>query len=142
MVTVEEQEIDLELPSDNVGIVVMQPFIDLNQNEPRRLVNGSRSRQIDRVLKTLQIAADADHACDKTHFTVFPEYTIPGLEGVKKIEEVLNDETWKQGTIVLGGIEGLTKREYSELCVGERTFAGAINSFNADFIFYYFILRQ
>ena len=71
MVIVEEKEISLELPSDNIGIVVMQPFIELSQNEPPRLVNGSESRQIDRVLKTLQIAADADHACDKTHFTIF-----------------------------------------------------------------------
>ena len=73
MVTVEEHEIALELPSDNIGIVVMQPFIELSQNEPRRWVNGSKSRQIDRVIKTLQIALDTDYACGKTHFTVFPE---------------------------------------------------------------------
>jgi len=121
MVAIEEHEIDLELPSDNIGIVVMQPFVVLRQNEPFSWVNGSKAKQIDRVLKTLQIAVDADHACDKTHFTVFPEYTIPGLEGVVKIEEILNSEAWKPGTIVLAGIEGLTKKDYSELCKGERT---------------------
>ena len=47
MVTIEEQEIDLELPSDNTGMVVMQPFLKLSQNEPHHLVNGSKTtRQI------------------------------------------------------------------------------------------------
>lgn len=128
MITIEETEIDLKLPSDNIGIVVMQPFINLSKTEPHRWVNGSKPRQIDRVLKTLQIAADADHNCDKTHFTVFPEYAIPGLEGVTKIEEVLNDGKWQQGTIILGGVEGLTKKEYSELCAGERTIVHPNNS--------------
>lgn len=128
MIAVEECELNLVLPAGDIGVVVMQPFVELCQSEPHRWMNGGKSRQIERVLKTLQIAIDADHTCDKTHFTVFPEYAIPGLEGIAQIEEVMEGGLWEAGTVILGGIDGLTKKEYSELCAGERTVFHSSNS--------------
>lgn len=128
MITIEEHELDLVLPTGELGVVVMQPFLELNQSEPYRWENGSKVKQIERILATLQIAREADHACDKTHFTIFPEYAIPGLDGVTQIETVLNNDSWKPGTIVIGSVDGLTKDEYSELCAKERTIVHESNS--------------
>jgi len=116
---IEVEEIELKnviLPDDGIGMVIMQPFIELCKYEPYRWRDDKKSKQIERIIRTLKIAKKADHGCEKTHFTVFPEYAIPGLEGVGKIQEILESSEWESGTIVIGGVDGLTKSEYSALC--------------------------
>lgn len=122
-VKVEEIELNITLPKDDIGMVIMQPFIEICLDaEPYRWQNEKKiDNQIDRIIRTLEIAKQANHRCEKTHFTIFPEYSIPGLKGVKKIEEVLRSDSWESGTIVIGGIDGLTKDEYSTLCSEDRT---------------------
>jgi len=116
MVEVKEIQLDINLPNEGIGIVIMQPFVELCDSEPYRWQNGKKSKQIERIIRTLEIAKQADHGCEKTHFTIFPEYAIPGLEGVRQIQEILENNSWKNGTIVIGGVDGLTKSEYSTLC--------------------------
>lgn len=116
MIEVKEIPLDITLPDDGVGMVIMQPFVELCGDEPYRWQNDKKGKQIDRIVRTLEIAKQADHGCEKTHFTIFPEYSIPGLEGVKKIQEILESSSWKDGTIVIGGVDGLSKDEYSILC--------------------------
>lgn len=116
MIQVEEVSLDIILPVDGMGMVVMQPFVELSNSEPFRWQNSKKDEQIERIIRTLEIAKRADHNCDKTHFTVFPEYTIPGLEGVRKINEILENDSWQNETIVIGGIDGLTKGQYATLC--------------------------
>ncbi len=121
MIEVEQIPLDITLPDDGVGMVVMQPFVELCDREPFCWQNDKKDKQIGRIVRTLEIARQADHSCEKTHFTVFPEYAIPGLEGVRKIQEILESSSWEDGTIVVGGVDGLTKSEYSTLCSESNT---------------------
>jgi len=121
MIEVKEIPLDIALPDDGIGMVVMQPFVEPCDREPFCWQNDKKGKQIDRIVRTLEIASQADHGCEKTHFTVFPEYAIPGLEGVRKTQEILESSSWKDGTIVVGGVDGLTKSEYSTLCSQDNT---------------------
>lgn len=115
-IKVEEIKLNFTLPDKGIGIVTMQPFVELCIDEPFRWQNNKKGKQIDRIIRTLEIAKQRDHGCEKTHFTIFPEYSIPGLEGIRKIQETLRSDQRNGGTIVIGGIDGLTKGEYSTLC--------------------------
>jgi hypothetical protein len=115
MIEIKEIQLDITLPDDGIGMVIMQPFVELCGHEPYHWQNDKKDKQIERIVRTLEIAKQSDHGCEKTHFTIFPEYSIPGLEGVKKIQEILESNSWKKGTIVIGGIDGLTKNEYLTL---------------------------
>jgi len=122
MIEVEEVELDINLPDDGLGMAIMQPFVELTMDsEPYRWQDDKKNKQIDRILRTLEIANKADHGCEKTHFTVFPEYAIPGLEGIRRIQEILQNDSWENGTIVIGGVDGLTKSDYSTLCSQDNT---------------------
>lgn len=117
MIQVKEIKLpDIILPESGIGMVIMQPFIELCDCEPLCWQDNKKDKQMERIAKTLEIAKQANHGCSRTHFTIFPEYSIPGLEGVKKIHEIIQSDTWDKGTIVIGGIDGLTKDMYSALC--------------------------
>ena len=103
------------LPSDRVGVVLAQPYLHLTTAEPFKCLEEAKSAQLGAIRETLEVARLAAHGAEKTHFTLFPEYSIPGLEGVALIEEVMNSESWPSATIVIGGIDALTKLEYSSL---------------------------
>lgn len=113
---VEEQIVDVTLPTDKLGIVMMQPFIQLNVNShPYKWAVNKKQTQLDAINKTLQLSQAKHHGCQKTHFTIFPEYSIPGIEGINLINEFARD-TQESGTFIMAGIEGLTKEEYETLC--------------------------
>src|SRR4030067_1611285 len=116
MIEIKEVQPNITLPIGGIGIVVLQPFIELGGDEPFRWLNNEKAKQIERITRTLEIARQVDHGCEKTHFTIFPEYSIPGLEGVEKIQEILESGSWKPGTFVIGGVDGLTKNDYLILC--------------------------
>jgi len=126
---IEAVDLNLVLPSNSVGIVVAQPYIPNHEGEPFRWVNG-RNEQLAIIRRTLEIAKAATHGAGKTHFTVFPEYTIPGLEGVDVIDEVLEEDAWPIGTIVIGGTEGLSRDDYRLLTERHRTYHHDSNSPN------------
>jgi hypothetical protein len=107
--------LDVRLPASLVGMVVMQPSLMLT-DEPLRCVPARKAAQLTALERTLEIAKIADHGAKKTHFTLFPEYSIPGLEGITRIESVLRDASWQGGTVVIGGTDALAKTEYAELC--------------------------
>lgn len=121
MVQIKEVQLNITLPDDAVGVVVMQPFVELGGEEPFRWRNDKKTKQIERIIRTLEIAKQADHGCEKTYFTIFPEYSIPGLEGVEKIQEILESNSWDSGTIIMGGVDGLAKDDYSTLCNKDNT---------------------
>lgn len=126
-IKVEEIELDVTLPDNGIGMVIMQPFVEICDREPYHWQNDKKDKQIERIIRTLEIAKKADHGCEKTHFTIFPEYSIPGLEGIKKIEEIVRSDSWESGTIVIGGIGGLTKGEYSGLCKEDMSYVHGEN---------------
>lgn len=97
MVQIKEVQLNITLPDDAVGVVVMQPFVELGVEEPFRWRNDKKTKQIERIIRTLEIAKQADHGCEKTYFTIFPEYSIPGLEGLRRYKKFLK---------VIHGIQG------------------------------------
>jgi hypothetical protein len=115
-IEIEEVNLNITLPASDIRMVIMQPFIELDGNGPFRWKANKKQKQIDGIGRTLEIAKKQEFDCEKTNFVLFPEYTIPGLDGVNHIENLLNNDSWKSNTIVIGGIDGLTKQEYECLC--------------------------
>ncbi len=68
-------------------MVIAQPHVLLTQVEPYKCTSVDTAQQV--IAKTLDVALSRPHGLSKTHFTIFPEYSIPGLEGIDKIESVL-----------------------------------------------------
>jgi hypothetical protein len=120
------REIDLNalgvrLPHNRVGVVMLQPYLRLSAAEPYVGEAQHRPQVLAAIRKTLQVAKLNDHGEGRTHFTVFPELSIPGNQGISLIEETIRANDWPPQTIVMGGIEGLTKAEYAAICAGERS---------------------
>jgi hypothetical protein len=103
------------LPSDHVGMVIAQPFLALTTEEPFRHRPETTQAQLDAVSATLSIARAAPHQAAKTHFTIFPEYSIPGPDGIAMIEQALASADWPTGTIVMGGTDALAKDDFVAL---------------------------
>ena len=117
MIEIKEEQVGINLPLNEIGMVIMQPFVELcHDHGPYRWLNNKKKKQIERIIRTIEIAKKAEHGCEKTHFTIFPEYSIPGLEGIQEIEENIRSSSWEKGAIIIGGVDGLTKNEYSTLC--------------------------
>ncbi|MCA1416021.1 hypothetical protein I6F30_33585 [Bradyrhizobium sp. NBAIM20] len=103
------------LPHDRVGMVIAQPHLTLTQQEPFRTVASRKPELLDNLTATLAVSRAAPHQAEKTHFTIFPEYSIPGLEGVDLIDAALADPQWPTGTIVIGGTDALSKTDFASL---------------------------
>lgn len=115
----------ITFPFGRIGVIVAQPFLSLSDHEPFRCSAGAVTSQLATIRRTLDIAKQNPHGQAKTHFTIFPEYSIPGLPGVALISEVLADATWPVGTVVIGGVDALTKAEYTALSQQPHTFFNA-----------------
>ncbi len=118
MLKIIEVPLSISLPVANIGMVAMQPYFEFQKNSDRYCwKDDKKSEQIDHLIKTIEIAKiTRHHNCEKTHFTLFPEYSIPGLDGINRLQGALNDSTWPCGTLVIGGVDGLSKAEYGLLC--------------------------
>lgn len=129
MIQINEIEINITLPTNGIGMVLMQPYPELNTNsEPFCWLASKRNDQITRIVRTLNLAKQEDHGCEKTHFTIFPEYSVPGLIGIETIENILKENKWKNGTIIIAGIDGLNKQEYSKLINQNQAFVHPHNT--------------
>lgn len=127
MLAVETVQLDLTLPTDSISFVFMHPFLKISASEPYEWLAQERDLQITRIQRCLGISSRAGGSFQRTIFTVFPEYSIPGLEGVAKIQACLENDNWRTGTIVIGGVDGLTKQKYSDLCQIPQTFVSECN---------------
>ncbi len=105
----------IELPSDRVGMVIAQPHVCLTQTEPFTCLPNKKNQKLADVRKTLEISMANPHGAPKTHFTILPEYSIPGLDGFAQIDESISAAQWQPGTIVIGGIDALSKTQFEEL---------------------------
>ncbi len=112
-ITVIEQPLEVTLPRRRVCMFFMQPYVDFEtpHQEPYRWSRGSVDGQREAIHRTLELAKGAG-----AHFTVFPEYAIPGLEGVGVVDRALREADWPRDTIVIGGLDGLSSHEYQSLC--------------------------
>lgn len=105
-------EREILLPHDRVGMVIVQPYLTLTEQEPFRTVAASKAELMANLTATMAVARAAPHQAEKTHFTIFPEYSIPGLDGIALIDAALADPQWPSGTIVIGGVEALSKPDF------------------------------
>lgn len=112
MFEVMEISLKLTFPSDWIKMVAMQPHIHLTDTKPSfKWPDSEKEKQIAGIKRTLEIAME-----QQAHFTLFPEYSIPGLKGIRVINDVIANSDWPNGTIIMGGIDGLSKEEYQQLC--------------------------
>ena len=102
-------------------MVLSQPHLALTAREPFRCTEEAKSRQLNAIAAALQVARDATHGATKTHFTLFPEYSIPAPEGITLIEDTLRRDDWPSQSIVIGGTDGLSSAQYATLAATENT---------------------
>lgn len=112
---------NVRLPPDRVGMVIAQPNTTLTAAEPYQCTEASKPQQLAMVAETLAVSRAVRHGAPKTHFTVFPEYSLPGLEGVQLIDDALRAGDWPAGTIVIGGTDALSETQYQELLQRDAT---------------------
>ncbi len=115
-------------PGDRVGMVIAQPYISLTDIEPFQATSDSKIRQLQMITRTLEAAIASGHGAPKTHFTLFPEYSIPGMDGIGLLETVLRSERWPVGTVVIGGTDALTKDEFGQLANEVGTFVDTVHN--------------
>jgi hypothetical protein len=108
-------QLGVRLPGGEVGMVIAQPYVDFIHLEPFPLVPAVRAAALAGIDATLAVARQRAHGAEKTHFTIFPECTLPGLEGFDRITNAVTDGNWPTGTVVIGGFEGLTRAQFGEL---------------------------
>jgi hypothetical protein len=114
--TIDLSSRNVEFPEDRVGMVIAQPFLSLSEVEPYRCTEEAKPRQIAGIARTLEISLLAHHNAEKTHFTIFPEYSICGVDGVQIIQNAMTAAGWPCETVVIGGTDALTKAEFTGLC--------------------------
>jgi hypothetical protein len=113
--TVDLSSRGVTLPSDRVGMVIAQPYLSLSGVEPYQCTAQAKPQQLTVLTDTLSVARAARHGASKTHFTIFPEYSIPGLDGITLIENALRAPEWPNGTIVIGGTDAISKPDFMTL---------------------------
>lgn len=117
VIDIEQITINLAMPSNELRIVAMQPFIMLDPTirEPFRWSNDAVATQLTAVHRTLDIAKSGLSG-RSANFTLFPEYAIPGTVGAVAINDRISSGEWPNGSIIIAGLHGMLKDEYTELC--------------------------
>ena len=116
MIHVEEIDLELTFPQDGIGVVCMQPYIELSNTEPYHCLTKNKPAQLDRIRRTLEIAKRSPHGCDQTHLTIIPEYSVPSLDGVALIQEIVEQADWPGNSLLVAGVDGLDYQSFSHLC--------------------------
>ncbi len=117
MIDVEQVVIDVQVPQDELRIVAMQPYIRFRGPvvEPFRWSTDAVEAQLGAISRTLDISLTGFNGLP-ANFTVFPEYAIPGVPGASLVSERIAAGDWPNGSIIIGGLDGITKAEYVDLC--------------------------
>lgn len=90
-----------------------QPFLEFQApvQEPFALAEASVKRLEDAIDNTF-----AKAAAYLPRFVLFPEFSVPGLAGIGRIVQHLASNTIHAPLIVVAGVSGLSKAEYTSLC--------------------------
>ena len=105
-------------------MVIAQPYVppnSLTAAEPFCCTNEAKPERLAMLTETLRVSRAASHQAGKTHFTVFPEYSIPGTDGIDLIDAALEADDWPCSTVVIGGIDALDRTQYERLVEDRRT---------------------
>jgi hypothetical protein len=115
VVEVDLGALGVRLPRGRIAMVLAQPYVVFVPQEPFTWAPEERQRALDCIDETLAVSLSCTHGADKTHFTVFPECALPGLKGVDRITTRMEAPDWPTETVVIGGVDGLTKDQFVEL---------------------------
>jgi len=112
-------DLNIVVPTEPIRMVLMQPFVRFPENptEPYRWDTAHVAAQKTAIENTLAISKGDENITPAT-FTVFPEYAIPGLEGVDVVDAGVRSAAWPPNTVVIAGVDGLHQSEYRTLCDG------------------------
>jgi len=110
-ITVEETPINVTLPANSVRMLIVQPHLTFQTplQEPFPLTQACTDRLMNAIPTVFELARTPH--CP---VILFPEFGIPGIDGVERIRECL--ATAASSYIVIGGVRGLSKNEYARLC--------------------------
>lgn len=113
---VKEVKIDVGIPSSLVRMVALQPFIRFpsNAQEPFRWSDDAVAAEQAAIDRTLDIAQPG-FGGPAANFTLFPEYSIPGVDTAIAVNARIAADVWSSNTIVIGGIHGLSRSDYKRL---------------------------
>src|SRR5436305_628293 len=113
---VPEQQVDMTLLSNAVRMLIVQPFLEFQPpvQEPFALSESCAQRLENAIDNTFARAAEYH-----PRFVLFPEFSVPGLGGVQRIAQHLASNTISAPVVVVSGISGLSKAEYTSLCARE-----------------------
>ena len=108
-----EQTVAVTLPAAQVRMMVVQPFLDLQEplREPFPLRDACAARLMDAINSVF--AKVTEH---RPHMVLFPEFALPGVQGVERVADALSSGGVASPTIVIGGVSGLTDEAFDELC--------------------------
>ena len=118
-------ELGVRLPKEHVRMVVAQPYLAdgvLTHQEPYRVTDEAKERLSERLNRTIDVAGQ-----ERAHFTVIPEYSVPGLDGITAIEGRVASDAWPAGRILIAGIDGLDKDEYASVVENCDTYVDDVN---------------
>lgn len=107
-----EEQIDVTFPSESVRILCAQPFISFKEpiQEPFPISDECETR----LLKGGDCVFDAA-SLYHPQFIVFPEFSVPGLAGIKKARDAMLSQHIPRSTVLIGGVTGLSQQEYLSL---------------------------
>jgi hypothetical protein len=110
---VPEKQIDVTLPSGSVKMLIVQPYLEFQRpvQEPFPLRPTCQRRLLD-AIDNVFIACGTINP----QLVLFPEFTLPGIDGVERIVAHMSSRTVASPTVVIGGVCGLPKEEYTRLC--------------------------
>lgn len=114
---IEQVAVNIHIPFNEACIVAMQPFIRFQTpiQEPFRWSSDKVDDQLNAISRTLDLA-QYGFGGRGANFTLFPEYSIPGIAGASVIDGRISDEAWANESVIIAGIDGLDKVEYNAIC--------------------------
>ena len=115
VIEVDLVEYGLRLPRSDVGMVIAQPHVAFSAEQPFPLRPELRESALVGINQTFAVARECHHGGEKKHFTIFTECTLPGLEGFDRVVSNMSSADWPSGTVVIGGLEGMTRAQFVEL---------------------------
>ena len=127
MIEINEEKLNITAPETGLCISQMQPFLKLVSSEPYKWQQDKINKQLDRICRFMKVAKTFD-GNGKSHFTILPEYSIPGIKGIYRINQFLTGSSWPSETILIGGVDGLSKDEYTNICNNTISFVSPVNA--------------
>lgn len=123
---VDHHEIDVEFSHDAVRMLLHQPHIEFETpvSEPFRIAKSHVARHLDAIRRLLDCTASFNPS-----FVLLPEYSVPGVIGIELIHKAASDAAFPHNTVLVAGVDGLSKSEYAE-ALGALGESAVVNSGN------------